>query len=300
MIGGERGRVVRAWVRLLRPEQWTKNLFVFAAIVFSHHLADAPAFARVAAAFVVFCLLSSGIYVLNDLEDLEADRSHPRKKMRPLASGDVRAGTANAALWVLLAAGLAGSFLLGMKMLAVSGAYVGLMVAYTHGLKRMAILDVMAIAAGFVLRAVAGGVVIGVEVSPWLLICTFLLALFLALGKRRHELILLGENGSRHRASLSSYSPAFLDQMISVVTASALVAYALYTLSPETVKKFGTTDLVYTIPFVLFGIFRYLYVLYHRGEGGSPERVLMTDPPFIVNMAAWLGGVVFVVYRSST
>jgi 4-hydroxybenzoate polyprenyltransferase len=289
---------VKDWLRLIRPEQWTKNLFVFAAIVFSHHLSDTAALLRVAAAFGVFCLLSSGVYVLNDLKDRDADRNHPRKKNRPLATGTINPVAAWTVFVVLTGAGFAGSAFLGPGMLVVSTTYFALMAGYTYGLKHVAILDVMVIAAGFVLRAVAGGVVIGVAVSPWLLICTFLLSLFLALGKRRHELILLGPEGAGHRASLSSYSAPFLDQMISVVTASALVSYALYTLAPDTVRKFGTTDLLFTIPFVLFGIFRYLYVLYHRGEGGSPERVLLSDAPFIMNLALWLAVVIWVIYRA--
>lgn len=290
---------VKDWLRLIRPEQWTKNLFVFAAIVFSHHLSDTAALLRVAAAFGVFCLLSSGVYVLNDLKDRDADRNHPRKKNRPLATGTINPGAAWTVFVVLTAVGFAGSAFLGPGMLVVSTTYFALMAGYTYGLKHVAILDVMVIATGFVLRAVAGGVVIGVAVSPWLLICTFLLSLFLALGKRRHELILLGPEGAGHRASLSSYSAPFLDQMISVVTASALVSYALYTLAPDTVRKFGTTDLLFTIPFVLFGIFRYLYVLYHRGEGGSPERVLLSDAPFIMNLALWLAVVIWVIYRAA-
>lgn len=288
----------REWIRLLRPEQWTKNLFVFAAIVFSHHIAHPDFLLRVAAAFAVLCLLSSAVYVANDLKDREADRNHPGKKDRPLARGTIRPGPARAAFFLLAGSGLGCALLLDEGMLAVSGGYFALMTAYTYGLKRVVILDVMVIAAGFVLRAVAGGVVIAVEVSPWLLICTFLLALFLALGKRRHELLLLGPEGANTRSALSSYSAPFLDQMISVVTASALVAYALYTFSPETVRKFGSANLLFTIPFVLFGIFRYLYILYHRGEGGTPERVLVRDLPFLGNLALWLIVVLVVIYKA--
>ncbi len=274
--------------QLLRPTQWVKNTVLFAALIFSKHLFVLDDVVRVVAAFACFCCVASGAYVMNDLRDCERDREHPLKSRRPLPAGRVSRGAALALGLVLAAVGLGGAALLGHGFLGLTVGYLLLQVAYTFALKEMVILDVMSIATGFVIRAAAGGVVIGVPVSPWLIICTFLLALFLGFAKRRHELVLLEGRAEEHRAALRDYSPYFLDQMIAVVTASVVVAYAIYTASPEVQEKLGTDKLYLTIPFVLFGIFRYLYLVHQREEGGNPTQLLLTDRPLLVDVLLWI------------
>ena len=291
-----RGAAVADLVRLLRPSQWVKNLFIFAALLFSKHLFMADSVGRSIGAFVAFCLLASAAYVLNDVRDAENDRRHPTKSTRPVAAGRVPPSTALGLAAGLAMAALVLSIVLGRGFLEIAVAFAVLQVAYSFALKNVVILDAMAIAAGFVLRAVAGGVVIDVEVSPWLVICTFLLALFLGFSKRRHEVLLLDEGAANHRASLRDYSPYFLDQMIAVVTASTVVAYAIYTVSPEVREKLHTDSLYLTIPFVLYGIFRYLYLVHRREGGGDPTRELLTDRPLWVNVVCWIGAVIWLLY----
>ena len=274
--------------RLTRPTQWSKNTVLFAALIFSKHLFVPADVATVLTAFLCFCCVASGAYVMNDLRDCERDRQHPLKSQRPLPAGRVEKTTASALACGLMTTGIAGAFSLGTGFGALVAFYLALQVAYTFALKEMVILDVMAIATGFVVRAVAGGVVIGVPVSPWLIICTFLLALFLGFSKRRHELVLLEDRATDHRAALREYSPYFLDQMISVVTASTVVAYAIYTASPEVREKLGTDKLYLTIPFVLFGIFRYLYLVHQRELGGNPTQLLLSDQPLLLDVALWI------------
>ena len=284
---------------LMRPKQWTKNLIVFAGLIFAHDLFD-PYLARTAmAAFVLFCLASSAIYIFNDILDRERDRHHPVKRLRPIAAG--RVSVPRAAMWTVLLAVLSVSlsWLVNPALFLVIVAYVALMVLYSLTLKQMVILDVMAVAAGFVLRAVGGAVAIGVYISPWLIVCTILLALFLGLSKRRAEITALDEQAPAHRPLLTEYSTAMLDQMIAVVTASTVVSYCLYTMWPETVHKFGTQNLILTVPFVLYGIFRYLYLVYRRGEGGSPETVLLNDRPLLLTVALWILAVVIVIYATA-
>ncbi len=276
------------WLQLMRPAQWSKNLLLFAALLFSGRLFDGPAFITVCGAFVCFCMVASGAYVMNDVRDCERDRQHPAKRLRPIPSGRVRRGPAVWLALSLMAAALAGSVALGRPFALLTMAYLLLQVAYTFSLKDIVILDVMAIASGFVLRAVGGGVVIDVPISPWLIICTFLLALFLGFSKRRHEIVLLEGNATEHRTALREYSPYFLDQMISVVTASTVVAYASYTASPEVHSKLGTDKLYLTIPFVLFGIFRYLYLIHQKEEGGNPTQLLLSDRPLQAGVVAWV------------
>jgi 4-hydroxybenzoate polyprenyltransferase len=281
----------------LRPNQWTKNLFVFGALVFAQKLNDPHAVLRATAAFVVFCALSGAVYLINDVLDREQDQRHPLKARRPIASGAVDPKMAIVAALVIAAAALFAASRLGLPFFATACAYLGLLWAYSAYLKHFVILDVLTIAAGFTLRAVAGGAAISVPVSHWLLVCTSLLALFLALSKRRHELVLLAADASDHRASLDQYTPYLLDQMISVVTASTLIAYAFYTISPETTEKFGTTLLSLTIPFPLYGIFRYLYLVHRRDLGGSPAELLVNDRPLLVCVALWAFAVVLIIYR---
>ena len=274
------------FLEALRPQQWVKNGLVFAALVFANRLFDPAAFLTVCAAFAVFCAVSSCVYVFNDLRDLEEDRKHPEKANRPLARGDLAPGTARGLAIGLGVGGLSGALALGTPFAGIVALYLGSNVAYSIRLKHVVILDVMTLALGFVLRAVAGGVVIDVEISPWLVICTTLLALFLGFGKRRGELVLLEDHAADHRPILGEYSPYFLDQMIAVVTASTVVAYCMYTLSPEVREKHG--DLLLTVPFVLYGIFRYLYLVHQKGEGGNPTRVLLTDRHLVATIGLWL------------
>jgi len=287
---------VRDLIQLLRPYQWHKNAVVFAALIFAKRLFVAHDVAVTTAAFVVFCLTASGAYVMNDLRDCERDRQHPEKCRRPLPAGRVGRGAATVLSVGLVSVGIAWALALGLGFAGLVAGYFALQVAYTFFLKEMVILDVMAIAAGFMIRAIAGGVVIAVPVSPWLIICTFLGALFLSFGKRRHELVLLEGKATDHRSILREYSPYFLDQMISVVTASTVVAYAIYTASPEVIRKLGTDKLYLTIPFVLFGIFRYLYLVHQREEGGNPTQLLLTDPPLRVNLVLWILTATLLIY----
>jgi len=281
----------------LRPGQWPKNLFVFAALLFGLRLFDPASFALTSAAFVVFCALSGVVYLVNDVADREADRRHPLKSKRPVAAGDLSPFAALAAAAAITAVALAAAFWLRPALAVVSVAYLALLTAYSVWLKHLVIIDVLTIAFGFVLRVVAGAVVIGVPISHWLLVCMVLLALFLALSKRRHELVLLAQGAVEHRRILGEYSPYLLDQMISVVTASTLIAYIFYTVSPETVQKFGTEYLGLTIPFPLYGIFRYLYLVHLKEGGGSPAELLLTDRPLLVCAALWVVAVVVIVYR---
>lgn len=282
--------------KTLRPKQWTKNFFIFAGILFSQNLFNLPLLYKSTLAFIIFCLLTGSIYIINDLVDIEQDRLHPEKCKRPLASGSLKSSSAIIAVSVLIFFLLVASYYLGISFFIVAFAYFLLQVAYSLLFKRIVILDVFAIAAGFVLRVVAGAVVIDIKVSSWLLICTILLALFIGLSKRRHELILLEQEAKEHRKVLDEYNFRVLDQMISVVTASTVVTYALYAMSEETVKKFGTENLVFTIPFVLYGIFRYLYLVYSKNSGGSPENILISDKPLIINVILWVASIMFILY----
>lgn len=296
--GGVSGRSLPASLLIsLRPEQWTKNVVVFAALGFGMQLFDPRALARTVLAFIVFCGLSGVVYLMNDVADREGDRRHPLKARRPIASGDLSPGAALTAAAIIAAGALGLAFWLGVRFAIVSAVYLALLAAYSTQLKHVVILDVMTLAIGFVLRAVAGAVVINVAISHWLLVCTILLALFLALSKRRHELVLLADGAAEHRRILGEYSPYLLDQMIGVVTASTLIAYIFYTISPETQQKFQTQWLGLTIPFPLYGIFRYLYLVHRREGGGSPTAMLMNDRPLLVCVALWAIAVVVIIYR---
>ena len=280
----------------LRPGQWTKNLVIFAALIFGRRLFELEAVGRAGLGFVAFCMLSGAVYVFNDLVDRHHDARHPTKARRPIASGALPVRAATTAATLLLGAGLALAFWLGSAFGLAALAYGALQLLYTYPLKHYVILDVLTIALGFVVRAVAGGLVIDVPVSSWLLLCTILLALFLALSKRRHELVLLEGHAGAHRPILAEYSPYLLDQMIAVVTASTLTAYAFYTMSPETVGKFGE-GLIWTLPFPLYGIFRYLYLVHQKRGGGSPSEMLLGDRPLLACVALWVGAVVVIIYH---
>jgi len=289
---------VQAFWLSLRPHQWTKNLMVFAAPALSKHLFEWGPLEKSVLAFVIFCALSGTVYLLNDVADLERDRLHPRKRLRPIASGALSPRAAALLALVLGLASLGLSALLGLPFVLCAGLYLALNVLYSFRLKEIVILDVLSVSLGFVLRAVAGGVAIGVLVSDWLLVCTLLLAMFLALAKRRHELVSLTTSATGHRKILAEYSPYLLDQMISVVTASCLTAYAFYTMAPDTVQKYRTEKLAWTIPFVLYGIFRYLYLVHQKEKGGSPTDILVTDRPLLLNVFLWAMALLWIVYTA--
>lgn len=281
----------------LRPDQWTKNLIVFAALIFAVKLLDPAALALASAAFLIFCVLSGCVYLINDVSDREADRQHPLKRLRPIASGALGAGTALTWAIGLSVAALAAAYALRPLFALTAAAYLALFVWYTRALKHVVILDVMSIAIGFVLRAVAGGLVIGVPISDWLLVCTILLALFLGLAKRRHEITMLADGASGHRRILEEYDPYLLDQMIAIVAAATLVVYIIYCASPETAERFGTPLLVLTTPFPIYGIFRYLYLVHRKHGGGSPSDLLLRDRPLLSCVALWGLAVVTIIYR---
>ena len=288
--------MLRDIIKLLRPSQWIKNGVVLAGLIFAGKAGATQLLKISLLALVAFCFLSSAVYVLNDLIDRERDRAHPLKKNRPIASGRVKTGTAAVLFVILTVIGLVISYIINIHLLIVSMCYIVLMVMYTFWLKNVVIIDVMTIAAGFVLRALAGAVAISVEFSSWLLISTFVLALFLGFGKRRHEIILLESGASDHRRSLEKYSPYLLDQLIGVVTASAVITYLFYTLSPDVIAKLGTHYLYVTIPFVIYGIFRYLYLVHKEERGGSPTTLLLTDKPLLVDVLLWLATIIVILY----
>lgn len=287
---------MRTILATLRPQQWTKNFVVFAGLIFSQNLGNSHLILKTVLGFALFCFLSSSVYIFNDLMDVESDRRHPSKRNRPIASGRIKIPTAILILVLLAVLALGLSAWLSPVFAVTALVYFLLNLLYSVYLKNVVIIDVMCIAAGFVIRAVAGAVLIGVAISAWLIVCTTLLALFLGFGKRRHELVLLENQATDHRKSLSEYSPYFLDQMISVVTASTVIAYAFYTLSPEVETKLGTQHMDLTIPFVLYGVFRYLYLIHQKEGGGSPTRMLLTDKPILVNIILWLAAVILIVY----
>jgi 4-hydroxybenzoate polyprenyltransferase len=272
----------------MRPEQWLKNGFVLAPLVFSGLLHDPGAWARSLLAVAAFCAASSAVYLINDVLDREADRRHPAKRHRPVAAGELSVGAALAGASFLAAAAMAAAFGLGGWFPAVLGAYILLVVLYSAVLKRVIFVDVLVLAAGFVLRVVGGAVAIDVPVSRWLLLCAYLLALYLALGKRRSELALLGDDAGTHREVLGHYTLELVDQVISVVLGATVLAYTLYTVAPDTVAKVGSEGLMTTVPVVLYGLFRYLYLLHRHDLGGSPTRVLVTDRPLLITVVVWL------------
>lgn len=283
-------------IRALRPTQWVKNVFVLAPIVFAERLTDAVVLHSAMLAFAAFCLAASTIYLFNDLRDRHDDRKHPLKKNRPIASGALPVPVAIATCLILGVVSFVVSFELGTEFAILLGVYIGINVVYSGFLKKVVILDVMAVSSGYVIRVMAGSSAIAVAVSNWLLLCTTFLALFLIFSKRRHELVLLAGDAASHRAVLGHYSEAFLDQMINVVTASTVVAYALYAVDGTTVERFGSDRLIYTIPLVLYGVFRYLYLIYQRPGKRNPTEAILTDWPSLINVMLWGLLVIWIVY----
>jgi len=281
-------------LRTMRPKQWTKNVLLFGGLVFSKHLLNGELLLRSLLGFCVFCILSGLVYVINDITDIDKDKNHPKKKYRPIASGAVSPGLALAFSCVLSVLALALAAHLSLRFAIISAVYPAVMVLYSYVLKHVVILDIMTISAGFVIRALAGAIVVNVDFSGWLIACTIFLSLFLAIAKRRHELISLGDDAEAHRFILKEYTAQLLDQMISIMTASTILAYTLYTMSPEITEKFGTEYLYLTVPFVLYGMLRYLYLVYRKEKGGSPAQILLEDIPLIVDILLW-GGLVFLL-----
>jgi 4-hydroxybenzoate polyprenyltransferase len=280
----------------MRVQQWIKNLFLFAALIFAGHLFKIHDLLLTVTGFIIFSITSSAIYLFNDVIDCEKDKLHPEKSKRPIPSGNLKSDVAISIFIILSIV----SLIIGYNITPYFGLilliYLTVNILYSYWIKRLVILDVMAISFGFVLRVVAGAVIINVPTSEWLIICTILLSLFLGFSKRRSEIVSLEENANSHRSVLTQYNPQFLDQMIGIVTASTVMSYALYTISEETVNKFGTKNLIYTVPFVLYGIFRYLYLVHKRHEGGNPTMAIITDIPLIVNLFLWVAVSSIIIY----
>ena len=293
----ERGSRLPALLEAMRPRQWSKNVFVLAGIVFAGRLFEVRAELRAMAVFAVFCAAASSVYLANDVADRVSDAHHPLKRLRPIASGRLAPPAAAAAAAALAAVALAGAALLNRATFAITAGYLASTFAYSFGLKRVFLLDVMIVAAGFVLRAAVGAAAIDAAISPWLLVCTFLLALFLALGKRRAELVLLGLGAQSHRAALGQYSLALLDSWLTALCGAAIVSYAIYTQSERTVEHFGTTNLLFTVPFVIYALFRYQHHLVREDAGGDPGSLLMRDPGLWAALLGWAVTAAVVIYR---
>ena len=282
----------------LRPKQWIKNLFLFAGIIFSRNIFDIGMFLTVTVGFIAFCLLTGAVYIINDILDKEQDKKHPLKRQRPIAAGKLPLDVALGAAMILIFVSLVVSLIASSGFFVLALLYLLVQIAYTFYLKKRVILDVFAISAGFVLRVIGGAMIINVEISKWLIISTIAISLFLALSKRRHEIETLDEDAQHHRKVLDEYDTTYLlDQMISVVTAFTLICYTLYTISPDTIDKFNTENLIFTIPFVLYGILRYLYLVHKKGEGGNPELIIVSDKPLLINVILWVLVSIIIIYR---
>lgn len=284
MILKEGIKEIKYFILSMRPYQWAKNIVIFAPIIFSRNIFHWNMLGKTLSAFFLFCAYSGCVYIINDFLDRELDKKHPLKCLRPIASAKLSKSFAFWGVALIASCSLFFAWLLSHSFFIVALSYIILQVAYCYIFKKVIILDVFAIAAGFVLRVVAGAEVIHVPISSWLLICTMFLSLFLALSKRRHEIVFLEEDAVNHRKILKEYSSYLLDQMIAVVTSATLIAYALYTVAPETIEKFHTSNLIYTVPFVLYGILRYLYLIHQKNAGGRPEKVLITDISLLINI----------------
>lgn len=287
--------MIAAALQLMRPKQWVKNGFVFFGLLFGHAWHVPTTVHAALLAFAAFCLMSSAVYALNDLRDVVQDRLHPVKRLRPLASGALSPSVAIMLMAACSAASLLLAYRVGHTLVYLLCAYGLINFGYSYGLKRVVVLDVFIISAGFMLRLLAGTTGLDIPPSNWLLMCGLLLTLFLGFAKRRAEIMLMDEAGGAHRKVLDLYSPALLDQFITITGACAVVAYSLYTVDEDTVRIHGTGDLIYTLPFVLYGLFRYLYMLHRRGGGGDPSNDLFRDPHLLVAMTGWLAVTVFIL-----
>lgn len=283
-------------IETFRPRQWVKNILIFAGLIFSKNLFNLEKFLSSFLAFLIFCLVSGIVYTINDIIDLPYDKINPLKRKRPLASGRLKIFYAKLAVAILLPLSLAVSYLFNYKFFLIVIGYILLQTLYTLYIKNLPILDILSISFGSLLRVIAGTVVIDVSISSWLIICTLLLALLLALSKRRYELVTLNIALESKRKVLKDYDLQLLDQMITITTASVLITYSLYTMSQETIERFGTSNLVFTVPFVLYGIFRYLYMVYKKGFGESPEGAFLADKPLMIDVILWIIMVFVIIY----
>jgi len=275
-------------LRLMRPHQWVKNAFVFTGLLFGHAWRAPNLATQVVFAFIAFCLISSTVYIINDIIDLEQDRHHPKKSRRPLASGQVSVTAAIILAIVLGALGFGLAYGTSKIVVTILVAYALMNVAYSLWLKHVVILDVFIIATGFMLRILAGTLGVGISPSQWLLLCGMMVTLFLGFTKRRAETIALTEDKTAHRKVLAHYSPVLLDKMIGITAAGLIMSYSLYTMNPDTIRIHGTSNLIYTVPFVMYGVFRYIYLLHHQSRGGDPSHDLVRDPHLFIVVGAWL------------
>lgn len=289
-------RVLQGLVVEMRPKEWAKNLLVFSGLIFSRSLFEHNNLLLSLGGFAAFCLVSSGIYFFNDLCDINEDKLHPIKKNRPIASGVLNLNLARIVMVLLFTGGSALALSLNYPFACAVAIYLTFSLGYSLGLKNLVILDVLIISCGFVIRAIAGALVLQVEASAWLVLCTSMVALLVGFGKRRHELVLLEENAGSHRASLNDYSLQFLDSMMTICAGAAVVCYALYTMSEDTVARFHTRNLLITLPFVIYGVFRYLFLIHKRKAGGDPVQLLFRDRPTLLNILLWIIAVCLVIY----
>lgn len=278
---------LRLLLTAMRPHQWSKNLFIFAPMLFGLKIADPQAVGYSIVAFLSFCFLASGMYILNDWMDIDEDRIHPEKRNRPLSSGALPIAVAAFGFVILIIGGLASAWLVGPQFLLIAGLYFVMTLAYCLALKNMMILDCMTIAAGFVLRVVGGAVAVGVAASHWLIVCAFLLALFMAFSKRRQEILQLSLSAVKHRSVLSQYTPGYLGHVNVALIAATIVCYALYTVSAETVDRFGTDKLIYGTGFVIYGLLRYMALIENPSKGGNPSKMLIEDIPLLATVVLW-------------
>jgi 4-hydroxybenzoate polyprenyltransferase len=275
-------------LRLMRPYQWVKNAFVFTGLLFGHAWRDPHLVEQVMVVFIAFCLVSSAIYTLNDIVDLEQDRHHPKKSRRPLASGAVSISAAFMLAALLGTLGLSLAYFAAPTVLMIMLGYALMNIAYSLRFKHVVILDVFIIATGFMLRILAGTLGVGIPPSQWLLLCGLMVTLFLGFTKRRAEIIALTDDKTAHRKVLEHYSPVLLDKMIGITAAGLIMSYSLYTMNADTIRIHHTTNLIYTVPFVMYGVFRYIYLLHHQSRGGDPSHDLVRDPHLFIAVGAWL------------
>ncbi|MBB6215600.1 4-hydroxybenzoate polyprenyltransferase [Anaerosolibacter carboniphilus] len=283
--------LLKGFIKTMRPKQWTKNLLVFAGLIFSNNLFDAPLLRTTTLGFLLFCMFSGCVYFINDIIDLEKDRAHPKKCKRPIASGLISVKQAIFFLMILFTVTIVTSFQLNTVFAYLGIAYFVLIILYSFQLKHIVILDVMTIAIGFVLRAVAGAVLVNVRISPWLLLCTILLSMFLALHKRKSEMKLVANGQKTTRKILEEYTPELINDMLHIVTSSTVMAYSLYTFNSH-----NSIYMMATIPFVIYGIFRYQYIAHTRDMGENPELILLSDKPLIVDILLWVASCVWILY----
>ena len=284
-------------LRLMRPHQWVKNTFVLAGLLFGHAWNNPTLVTQTLFAFVAFCLISSTIYILNDIVDIEQDRHHPSKRKRPLPSGKLKVSTAALFALLLGASALTLAFYASNTVVIIVLLYAILNIAYSFKLKHVVILDVFIIATGFMLRILAGTLGLGIPPSQWLLLCGLMITLFLGFSKRRAEIIALSEDKSAHRKVLQDYSPVLLDKMIVITAAGLIMSYSLYTMNAETIRIHGTANLIYTVPFVIYGVFRYIFLLHHQSRGTDTAKDMVRDPHLLTVLIGWLLATVTLIAR---